>query len=299
MSVKLFFFLEIEIDSHPSVTMSSYPISIFIPAHVSLFFSPFLSSNPLKSGSTGAGITLSDGLTFTASSSKESLLTISGSEVHMEVANIIFNSLPFPIHVEAQTSLPLGSGFGLSGAVALGIISSAQTLFNLSFSPVDIVRMAHSADVSAGTGLGDVMSQSRGGVPIRVQPGGPGYGVLDEIPETTRIEYLSFNSMDTHTILSGDLSKLQSMGSKSLNSLLQNPSLDSLFDLGYKFTLETNFMTPIVEEAINTVRDYGGKATMAMLGETVISLETGLSDVGYAPNICEIYSPEKPLFEIN
>ncbi len=279
--------------------MRSHPLSIFIPAHVSLFFSPFFHPDPLKSGSTGAGITLSDGLNFTASPSNESLLTINGSKVDMEVANILFNSFPFSLHIEAQTSLPLGSGFGISGAVALGIVSSAQTLFNLSFSPKDIVQMAHSADVSAGTGLGDVMSQSRGGVPIRTRPGGPGHGLLDEIPETTRIEYLSFNSMDTHAILSGDLSKLQSVGSESLNSLLQNPSLDSLFDLGYKFTLETNFMTPIVAEAINAVRDCGGKATMAMLGETVVSLDTGLSDVGYTPNICEIYTPEKPPFEIN
>ena len=279
--------------------MPSHSISTFIPAHVSLFFSPFLSPNPIESGSTGAGITLSDGLTFTTSPSNESSLTINGSKVHMEVANTIFNSLPSPLHVEAQTKLPLGSGFGLSGAVALGIISSAKTLLNLPFSPSDIVRIAHSADVSAGTGLGDVMSQSYSGIPIRVKPGGPGHGVLEKIPGTNRIEYLSFSSMDTYTILSGDLSKIQSIGSDSLHSLLQNPSLDSLFDLGYKFTLETNLMTPEIAETINTVVDCGGKASMAMLGETVISLGTGLSDAGYTPNVCEIFSPEKPLFEIN
>ena len=105
--------------------------------------------------------------------------------------------------------------------------------------------------------------------------------------------------MDTYTILSGVLSKIQSIGSESLHSLLKNPSLDSLFDLGYKFTLETNLMTPKIEETINTVIDCGGKASMAMLGETVISLGTGLSDAGYVPNICETFSPERPLFDIN
>ena len=58
-------------------------------------------------------------------------------------------------------------------------------------------------------------------------------------------------------------------------------------------------MTPEIAETINTVVDCGGKASMAMLGETVISLGTGLSDAGYTPNVCEIFSPEKPLFEIN
>tara|TARA_A100001037_G_scaffold241923_1_gene222242 strand:- start:50505 stop:51344 length:840 start_codon:yes stop_codon:yes gene_type:complete len=273
-------------------------ISTFIPAHVSLFFSPFLSPDPLKSGSTGAGLTLSDGMTFTASSSQESVLSINGSQVTMDAATMIFNSIPSPIHVDAKTNLPLGSGFGLSGAVALGVASSAQSFFNLPISSKEIVQMAHSSDVSAGTGLGDVMSQSAAGAPIRIAPGGPGYGLLDTIPETARIEYLSFDSIDTSSILSGDLSKLQSIGSLSLESFLQKPSLDSLFDIGYKFATKTNFMTPAISEIINLVMDYGGKASMAMLGETVISLENGLSDAGYKPNICEIYSPPQPPFDI-
>ena len=49
------------------------------------------------------------------------------------------------------------------------------------------------------------------------------------------------------------------------------------------------------DEIINSVIDNGGKASMAMLGETVIALETGLSDAGYTPETCTIYNSQPHL----
>ena len=37
------------------------------------------------------------------------------------------------------------------------------------------------------------------------------------------------------------------------------------------------------------VWEAGGEASMAMLGETVFALGTGLSDAGYDPRVCRTY----------
>ena len=277
--------------------MSYNQITTFIPGHVSLLFSPFFSSNPLQSGSTGAGINISDGVTFTASISDESKLILNGSNVDIPAVTTVLNSFSQPVQIEAKTNLPLGAGFGLSGAISLGSAISAYNVLKVNKSMTELISLAHQADVSAGTGLGDVMSQARGGVPIRLNPGGPGHGTLTEIESDVTIEYISLGSVDTNSVLSGNISQIQSMGKKYLDLLLINPSIGLLFDLGYDFATNTNLITPAIDEIINSVIDNGGKASMAMLGETVIALETGLSDAGYTPKTCTIYNSQPHLIQ--
>ncbi len=52
------------------------------------------------------------------------------------------------------------------------------------------------------------------------------------------------------------------------------------------FARDVGLLTERVTETIAEVSEAGGQASMAMLGETVFALGTGLSDAGYEPSVC-------------
>jgi pantoate kinase len=58
-----------------------------------------------------------------------------------------------------------------------------------------------------------------------------------------------------------------------------------------RFAREADLLTPRLEEAIRDVSEAGGDASMAMLGETVFALDSGLSDAGYDAERCEVCLP--------
>jgi len=162
----------------------------FVPGHVTGFFSVHRADDPLRTGSRGAGVTLADGVTTEVVPSDETTVRLNGREVDVESVTRVLDALDATASVSAETNLPIGSGFGVSGAMALGVALAANDAFDRERSENDLVSVAHAAEVEAGTGLGDVVAQARGGVPVRVEPGAPGVGSLDGVPATGRIEYV-------------------------------------------------------------------------------------------------------------
>ncbi len=91
----------------------------------------------------------------------------------MEAVERVLDALRTTATVTAETPLPLGSGFGVSGGLALGTALAANAVFGHGLSYNELVTIAHGAEVQSGSGLGDVVAQARGGVPLRLEPGGP------------------------------------------------------------------------------------------------------------------------------
>ena len=260
----------------------------FVPGHATLVFAPYGDEDPAVAGSTGAGLTLSDGVTVSARRAEAHRVRLGGDPVTVEAVDRVLGGLPEPVQVDVTTRLPIGAGFGVSGAMALGTALATNRVLGLARSENELVAEAHRADVEAGTGLGDVVSQARGGVPIRVRPGDPDHGSLDGVPATGRLEYCSFGDLDTAAVLAGDLEAIRDAGEAALEVVRQRPTLDSLFESSRRFARAAGLLTPRVEEAVGAVRDDGGEAAMVMLGESVIGLGTGLSDAGYEPNVCRV-----------
>jgi pantoate kinase len=159
------------------------------------------------------------------------------------------------------------------------------------------VTVAHVAEVAAGTGLGDVVAQSRGGVPIRLEPGAPEYNRLDGVPARTRVEYCSLGELSTAEVLAGNTDRLSEAGVNALVDLVNEPTLDEFVRLSREFAEEADLLTSDVREVIEDVEAEGGRASMAMLGETVFSLGTGLTDAGYDADVCEVHPGGATLVE--
>ncbi|KTG25585.1 pantoate kinase [Haloferax profundi] len=261
----------------------------FVPGHITGFFSAHPDDDPAVAGSRGAGVTLSDGVTVTVEPADEPVVTLDGEAVEMPPVADVLSALGVTAAVRADSELPLGAGFGVSGAMALGTALAANAVFESGRSENELVTLAHEAEVRAGTGLGDVVAQARGGMPIRVDPGAPDHGRMDGIPARPHIEYVAFGGLSTADVLAGDTTTLTAAGETALDALLEEPTVGRFLSESRRFARDANLLTDRVEAAIDDVRDAGGDASMAMLGETVFAVGSGLSDAGYDPERCRIH----------
>ncbi|WP_276248277.1 MULTISPECIES: pantoate kinase [unclassified Haladaptatus] len=277
--------------------MSRERAQAFVPGHVTGFFSAHQHDDPLRAGSRGAGLTLTDGVHVTVEPAAETTVTLDGRPTEMTAVNHVLSELGVSCTVTATTDLPISAGFGVSGATALGTALGANAVFDLHRSENTLVGLAHAGEVQAGTGLGDVVAQARGGIPIRLEPGAPGFGTLDGIPARGPVEYCTFGSLSTADIITGDTVQLTAAGERALSFLMEEPTLTRLMVASRRFAREADLLTAEVETAIDAVQDAGGQAAMAMLGQTVFALGTGLSDAGYDAHSCRIHPPGATLEE--
>ncbi|MDZ5812369.1 pantoate kinase [Halorubrum sp. AD140] len=291
--------------------MSRQRATAFVPGHVTAFFSAHPAERPAAAGSRGAGVTLTDGVTVRVSaggldeSDPDSgddgpgSRTIDGEPGAIGAVEDVLAELGAAgADVAVESDLPIGAGFGVSGAAALGAALAANDALDRGRSENELVRIAHEAEVGRGTGLGDVVAQARGGVPIRLEPGAPGVGELDGIPATARVEYVAFGELSTEAVLGGDTTGLSAAGADALDRLRADPRLPTMMDAARQFAREADLLVPEVAEAIVAVDGAAGRdgagdandcgAAMAMLGRTVFALGTGLSEAGYDPEVCRI-----------
>ena len=260
----------------------------FVPGHVTGFFSVHRADEARRTGSRGAGVALADGVTTEVAPSEETTVRLNGDPVDVGSVTRVLDALDVTASVSATTGLPLGSGFGVSGAMALGTALAANAVFDRGRSENDLVGVAHAAEVRAGTGLGDVVAQARGGVPVRVEPGSPGVGALDGVPASGRIEYVSFGELSTSEVIGGGTGALDDAGERALRALRETPTLPAFMEASRRFAREADLLDGEVAEAVDAVVDAGGEAAMAMLGRSVFALDTGLSDAGYDPEVAAV-----------
>ena len=257
-----------------------------VPGHITGFFSAHPAVDSAAAGSRGAGLALSDTARVTVSAG--SGVRLNGKAIEVDPVDRVLETLGVTVAVAAETPLPLGAGFGVSGALALGTALAANAAADCGHTENELIEIAHCAEVEAGTGLGDVVAQARGGVPIRLEPGGPTHGVMDGIPAAPRIEYVTFGELSTETVLSGDTSQLSTAGETALDRLLAQPTVEQFMTASQEFAVEAGLLTDAVREAIAAVDAAGGQAAMAMLGRTVFAVDGGLSAVGYDPAVCGV-----------
>lgn len=262
---------------------------VFVPGHVTGLFSVHRDDDPARTGSRGVGLTLTDGVTVEVAPADESVVFVDDDPVAVESATRVLDAMDVSLEVRARTDVPLGAGFGVSGAIALGTAYAANAVVDAGCSANDLVRLAHVAEVEAGSGLGDVVAQARGGAPIRLEPGAPPHGRLDGIPDTSRVEYVTFGELSTVDVITGGTDRLSEAGEAGLEAVRERPTLDAFMTASRQFARDADLLTDDVASVVDEVASAGGTAAMAMLGRTVFALGTGLSDAGYDPGVCRIH----------
>jgi pantoate kinase len=255
----------------------------FVPGHVTGFFTIDRADEPTATGSRGAGVAISEGVSVTVRRTDERAVVLNDETLELGAVERVLGTLDATVQVRGVTDLPLGAGFGVSGAMALGAALGTNALLDRALSENELVTIAHGAEVQAETGLGDVVAQARGGVPLRLEPGGPHENEMDGIPARPRIEYLSMGQLATDEVLGAAGAELTRAGEAALSRVVAQPTVDEFMHAARRFSREAGLLTDDVHRVIEDVTDAGGQAAMAMLGETVFAVGTGLSQAGYDP----------------
>ena len=217
--------------------------------------------------SLGISFATTDGVTATVESARETLVYLDGRPAEVAPVAGVLGRLDVTATVRLDTEVPIGCGFGASGAATLATALAANERFALGHDRESLVEASHRAEVAAGTGLGDVFIQERGGL---VWDTGDG---LKHASRTSQIGYRSFGGITTAAVL-GDaetMEKVRTAGREALSGLRPDGPIADLFRASWRFARETGLATDRVADAVASVQQANGAATMAMIGETVVA----------------------------
>lgn len=188
------------------------------------------------------------------------------------VRNLIGKS-PLTVEVTTVLDLPVSQGFGMSAAGALSTTLALAKAVGLT--RTDAVHAAHEAEVTLRTGLGDVVAATQGGLEMRKKPGLPPYGAVDIIPfDGEFVLAVVGGELQTRGVLSNPKMRLavNAAAEKHLGTLFDSPSIENFFRLSKAFARDSGLLTPILREAITSVEEAHGWATMSMLGNSIFAV---------------------------
>ncbi|WP_135805291.1 GHMP family kinase ATP-binding protein [Halorussus marinus] len=236
----------------------------FAPGSVTAVFAPAESGDE----SMGASFAIEDGVVADVRPADEPAVAVDGEPTDFEPVELALDALDVAAAVDLASSVPIGCGFGASGAATLATALAANEAFDLGRTREELVAVAHRAEVAAGTGLGDVFVQEMGG--LVVGDGRDRWRVGTDAP----IEYDSFGGIATEEMLGDDelMARIERAGTRTLDALPADPSFSELTRAAWSFAEATGLPTPAVREAVASVENAGGLASMAMVGETVFAV---------------------------
>jgi pantoate kinase len=251
----------------------------YAPASVTAVFAP-PSPDSEATRSMGASIALVDGVKVSVTPAPETSVTVDGDPAPFDPVVGVCSRLDVTAAVDVRPAVPLGAGFGASGAATLATALAAADEFDLDVDRSELVWASHEAEVAAGTGLGDVFVQDRGGMIISVDGASSNLeasgerGLVRTEPEVT-VGYESFGGIATAEVLDDDatMGLVREHGIAALSGLDPDGGPRDLFEAGWTFARETGLVTDAVTDTVARVQAVDGAATMAMVGESVVGVD--------------------------
>jgi len=244
-------------------------VRAYAPGSVTGLFAPAPPSG--EGTSRGASFAIEDGVRVALDPAEETIVTVDGDPAPFEPVERLLEDMDVTARVDVRPDVPLGHGFGASGAATLATALAANEADEGDRSRPELLAMAHDAEMAAGTGQGDVYIQDRGGLlwttdgesePRRAEP-------------DAAIEYASRGGIDTSEMLADEetMATAHRSGTKHLARLDPPPTMRALAERSWAYLRETGLATPFVEETIDRVEAAGGAGSMALFGDTVFAVD--------------------------
>jgi len=256
----------------------------FCPGHISGYFKRIQGDTIESTGSIGAGVVISEGVTATVRPSDRTTIQIRRREQPggsyqvssgSPLLEHIMENLDVAASVVTECVLPIGAGFGLSAAALLATLTALNRLNSLGMDKEDIARYAHTAEVSHRTGLGDVAACQGGG---RVLRSGPGiHGLIErrfDMPEP--LYAVSFGPIHTPTVL-GSAVHMDHISSAFPKTTPE--TREDFFFLSRQFAEQSGLITREVRNVIQLCDSKGVLSSMTMLGNGVFAYGRRARDV--------------------
>ncbi|MFX1486080.1 MAG: pantoate kinase [Promethearchaeota archaeon] len=267
----------------------------FVPSHISGFFEVCeklpdgsLIKSPLEVGSRGAGPNLSIGCKTSvfAERAEDTDITVLVNGVEVTEAETTKAAISkvlqlkresFDVRVEHEFGVPIGYGYGASGAGALGAAIALTHAIGYGLTANGVGEIAHVAEIECKTGLGTVGTELMGGFTISLKGGAPGLNIIDKIivPPNLKIVSGFYGPILTKTVLSSPekKEKINRAGKRAMIKLLANPTVKEFTAVSREFSKTCGLMTKKVEEILIELDKVSPwRASMNMIGEAVFAI---------------------------
>ena len=256
--------------------MISSTVTAFCPGHISGYFKRIEGESVTATGSIGAGLVISEGVTATVTPADSTSVSVnrrheSGNSVHIfdtsPPLEYVLKKIGVTASVTTICRLPIGAGFGLSAAALLATLTAVNQCHNLGLTPHDIALLAHEAEVIHRTGLGDVAACQGGG---RVMRSGPGIDAqitrTFDLPEP--LYAVSFGSISTPSVL-GSREQMERVAAAFPPRKPENAG--DFFRFSRQFAEKSGLLTKEAGSVIQQCTDTNVPASMTMLGNGVFA----------------------------
>lgn len=251
------------------------------PAAISFIFKAFLPTESSsfedyrKFGSSGVGSTVDQNVVVSVVESNRFEIIFNGKKINIPtVITAVKIITKRRLSISIKSVLPPGCGFGISGASTLATIAASNKLLKLKLNRERLAEIAHFAEIAEKTGLGTIATQITGGFLIKKKQGLP--PVFKKLNfNGAKIFASVIKPLKTPGILNDKnrISQINLAADRAFIKLKDkdNFTMGKLLDISYTFCSENSLISPETDLLIKKIRNSGGHATMAILGQTVLS----------------------------
>jgi pantoate kinase len=264
--------------------MNPDTVTAFCPGHISGYFKRIEGKSIASTGSIGAGIVISEGVTATVSPAKTTSISVNCRD---KAGNLIPYSKTSPpveyvlkkigitASVTTECCLPIGAGFGLSAAALISTLTAINRSHNLKLFPHDIAALAHETEVIHRTGLGDVAACQGGGRVVRSGPGIDGAIIrYFDLPEP--LYAVSFGPISTPSVL-GSVEQMERVAAAYPPDLPKDSG--DFFIISRFFAEKSGLLTREAGQVIRQCAEKKIMASMTMLGNGVFAYGEKARDI--------------------
>jgi len=258
----------------------------FSPCQITGFFRIHDRSADLRAvGSTGAGVCIQQGVTTSVKLSQGSLrrdILLNGHALsNPKVSRLVLREFQqvsgrFNATVKHHSEVPVGCGYGTSGAGALGLALSLNESLGEPVSRLEAAQIAHTSEVEAHTGLGTVAAEFTGGPVVRLKPGAPGIGATKRIhfKKDSRIVSGTFGPFPKTRVLGNESisARVNKCGRGLVSRFTKRPREEAFVELSRAFSKCVSLSSPRLKLAIRRLEVEGFLPSMMMLGESLFCL---------------------------
>jgi pantoate kinase len=179
----------------------------------------------------------------------------------------VLDKLGVSVSVVTECRLPISAGFGLSAAALISTLTATNRLCSLRLDTHEIALMAHEAEVTFRTGLGDVSACQGGGMVIRDGPGIDA-AIVRWHHVTEPLCAVTFGPIHTPSVLG---SPEQMAQVASAFPRMRPDGESAFFRFSREFAEHSGLMTPDVEKVLQRCDEIMIPASMTMLGNGVFA----------------------------
>ncbi len=261
--------------------------SVFVPAHISGFFQPYYAITPERSGSRNCGPCLNLGV-FTdveVERANRASIKIHVNGKYVPDAKTTLEAVKrlqrmvhgkFKVEINHSCQVPIGAGYGASGAGSLGAVLAFSKALELNMPQERLVTAAHSAEVLCHTGLGDVGAQAIAGLVMGVKPGAPPYGKWSRVsfPPKMKLICATLGSISTKKLLPNVKfrKRTNELGGMAMRKMLIAPDLQRFISVSRDFAEKLGFLDDELRGLIKSAEKSGALgASQSMLGRSIFA----------------------------